>query len=92
VTRERPGPVCVEIAFGRPHAVGALGQVALEDYARAMARAEAAEALGVEGDPARVRGLHLCAPAAAPGIDVREDIEAFARELAERAGDGLGWS
>ena len=35
---------------------------------------------------------NLEAPARAPEGSVLEDIEAFARELAERAGDGLGWS
>jgi hypothetical protein len=43
-------------------------------------------------DPAHVGGLHLCAPAEPPREDVLEDIEAFAREMAQRAGDGLGWS
>jgi hypothetical protein len=90
VTRERPGPACVNLAFGGRYAVGAGGQVALEDYARALTRAE-----GVEVVPAPdggVGGLHLCAPAEPPGAAALEDIEAFAREMAARAGDGLGWS
>jgi hypothetical protein len=66
--------------------------VALEDYARALTRAEGAETIPVPGDPERVGGLHLCTPAELPQGAVLEDIEAFAREMAHRAGDGLGWS
>ena len=42
-------------------------------------------------DPARVLCVHLCG-AAPPAEAVREDVVAFARELAQRSGDGLGWS
>jgi hypothetical protein len=37
-------------------------------------------------------GLALEAPLIAPQGAVLDDIEAFARDLAERAGDGLGWA
>ena len=92
MTREGPGRACLELSFGGAYAVGAGGQVALEDYARALTRAEGAEAIPAPGDPGRLEGLHLCAPAEPPGEAVLEDIEAFAREMAHRAGDGLGWS
>ena len=92
MTREGPGRACLELSFGGAYAVGAGGQVALEDYARALTRAEGAEAIPAPGDPGRLEGLHLCAPAEPPGGAVLEDIEAFAREMAHRAGDGLGWS
>lgn len=92
MTRESPGGACVELSFGATYAVSAGGQVALEDYARALTRAEGAEALPAPGDPGRLGGLHLCAPAEPPRGAVVEDIEAFAREMAHRAGDGLGWS
>ena len=92
MTRESPGGGCVELSFGATYAVGAGGLVALEDYARALTRAEGAEALAAPGDPGRLGGLHLCAPAEPPRGTVAEDIEAFAREMAHRAGDGLGWS
>lgn len=92
MTRERPLSDCVEILFARRYALSPSAEVALEDYARALARATAAEALGDGGEPQQVlRGVHLCAAAAAAAA-VREDIEGFARELAEGAGSGLGWS
>jgi hypothetical protein len=40
----------------------------------------------------RPRGVHLCGLAAPLEPAAGEDIEAFARELAERSGGGLGWS
>ncbi len=64
----------------------------LEDYARALAGAGAAAVLGSAGEPEAVAGIHLCAAAVPPGEAVREDLEAFARELVARADEGLGWS
>jgi len=92
LTRAHPGDACFEVSFGGTWAVGAGGQVALEDYAQALTRAEGVEAIPAPGDPGRLEGLHLCAPAEPPRGAVLEDIEAFAREMAHRAGDGLGWS
>ena len=92
MTRATPGGACLELSFGDTYAVGAGGRVALEDYARALTRAEGAETIPVPGDPERVGGLHLCTPAELPRGAVLEDIEAFARELSERAPPGLGWS
>jgi hypothetical protein len=82
----------VAIRFREPRTVGAFGLVALEDYARELTQARAAEALVAPGEGERLVGLELEAPAIAPQGSVLDDIEAFARELAERAGDGLGWS
>jgi len=82
----------VEVRFRQPRAVGPSGQVALEDYARELTRAAAAEALVAPEAPERLVGVALEAPLVAPQGSVLDDIEAFARELAERAGDGLGWS
>jgi hypothetical protein len=82
----------VAIRFREPHTVGAFGLVALEDYARELTRARAAEAVIAPGEGERLVGLELEAPVIAPQGSVLDDIEAFARELAERAGDGLGWS
>ena len=82
----------VVIRFREPHTVGAFGLVALEDYARELTRARAAEAVVAPGEGERLVGLELEAPAIAPHGSVLDDIEAFARELAERSGDGLGWS
>jgi hypothetical protein len=92
LTRASPGDACLELSFGGAYAVGAGGRVALEDYARALTRASGAEAIAAPGDPERVAGLHLCAPAVPARGAVLEDIEAFARDVARRAGDGLGWS
>jgi hypothetical protein len=82
----------VEIRFREPRAVGPFALVALEDYARELTRADGAEALVVPGEAGMLLGLALEAPRVAPQGRVLDDIEAFARELAERAGDGLGWS
>ena len=92
MTRGSPSAACVEILFRGRLALGGGEQVALEDYARALAWAEGAEVVPVSDDPGRVAGVHLCAPAIRPGGAVTEDIEAFAREMAERTGEGLGWS
>jgi hypothetical protein len=66
--------------------------VALEDYARALVRAEDVEAVPAAGEPGLVAGLHVCAPAVPPEGAAAEDIEAFARELATAHGERLGWS
>lgn len=85
MSRARPLPSCAELLFARACAVPPAGTVALEDYARA-----AAEAVADPDDPSLVRGVHVCRPAAREPW--KDDVEAFARELAQRAGDGLGWS
>ena len=91
MSRERPGERCREFSFQAVLPVSAGAQVALEDYARALAGAASA-ALITAGDPSQVQGVHLCGTQGAPDDSVREDVEAFARELVARAGDGLGWS
>ena len=82
----------VEIRFREPRALGPFAQVALEDYARELTRAQGAEALVAPGEAGRLLGLQLEEPLVAPQGTVLDDIEAFARELQERAGEGLGWS
>ena len=82
----------VVIRFAAPRSIGPASVVALEDYARELTRARAAEALVAEADAERIEGLALEAPLVAPKGDVLADIEAFARDLAEREGPGLGWS
>jgi hypothetical protein len=82
----------VEIRFRAARTLTPFAIVALEDYARELTRAAAAEALVAEDAGERLLGLSLEAPLIAPQGIVLDDIEAFARELAERAGDGLGWS
>jgi hypothetical protein len=82
----------VELVFAGRYALGPGGQLALEDYARALTRAGGAEAVAAPDDPGRVSGVHLCAPADPPEGRLLEDLEAFAREMAEEVGEGLGWS
>jgi len=92
MTREAPAPRCVDIGFSRPYPLAPAAEVALEDYARVVAGASAAEAVVSEADPGGLRGVHLCDPATRPDAAVRDDIEAFARELSLPASDRLGWS
>lgn len=92
MSRDAPGPACRDLSWGAARALSDPAQVALEDYARTVVRAESAEALV---DPAgRVWGVHLCGVASEPSPEARRDVQAFAEDLAEResAGGGLGWS
>jgi hypothetical protein len=82
----------VDIDFSRPYHLAPASEVALEDYARVVARAATAEVLQAPGEPGRLLGVRLLRPAADPDQAVRDDVEAFARELAAPAGEGLGWS
>jgi hypothetical protein len=93
MSRTEPGRDCLELAFARAYALGETAEVALEDYARALAAGHAAEAIPDASDPRRVRGVHVCRAAPpAPVADVRADLEGFARELASRGGGAsLGW-
>jgi len=93
LSRTRPLAGCHELTFASGYAVDEPGEVALEDYAREVTRARAAEAVRREGDPGRVAGVHLCGLDAPPAAALRADVEDFARDLALRAGGGgLGWS
>jgi hypothetical protein len=68
-------------------------EVALEDYARAVARAREAEAVRSGGEGSPVTGVRLAGMASSPTPQMRSDIEDFARDLAFRGeGSGLGWS
>ena len=78
----------VVVRFGAPSAAGAAALVALEDYARELTRARAAEALLAEDGSGHLIGVALDAPLVAPQGTVLDDIEAFARDLAERSGGG----
>jgi hypothetical protein len=101
VSEGRHGASCVDVRFSRAYPAGAGesaggaeppggGELALEDYARALTRADEAGAL--RSPDGSLVGVHLCAPAAPPGEAAREDLEAFAANLAARPGSGLGWS
>lgn len=92
MTRGRSEEGCLDLFFGATYAVDDFARVALEDYARALTRARGAEAIPSPADPARLSGLHLCAPDVEARGDMLDEIEAFARHMAHRTGDGLGWS
>jgi hypothetical protein len=92
VSRGQPGPGCTDVLFDRRYPLAPAAELALEDYARVLACAAAAEAVPDPKDPARLCGVHLCQAPEPPAPGVREDIEAFARELAEPRDSGLGWS
>jgi len=82
-----------ELRFETAYPIDAAGEVALEDYARVLTRAETAEALRSEGDPERVAGVRVAAPGGVLTAAVRKDVEDFARDLASRGGGGgLGWT
>lgn len=93
MARTRPEAGCHDLAFQAAYSVDEAGEVALEDYARALCRAGAAEAVRPADDAAKVTGLHLCdvGPALTPAVAT--DVEDFARDLGGRSGTGgLGWS
>jgi hypothetical protein len=92
VTRTRPEEGCHDLVFRDACAVDEAGELALEDYARTVAGAGAAEVIRDAGEGAGVRGVHLCAVGAPAAAAVGADIEGFARSLAEDRPHGLGWS
>lgn len=85
--RTRPGPECRELHFARSEALSDGAEVALEDYARALAGAQEAEAIPDAED--RVAGVHLCRAGALPDT-LAADVEDFARDLARREEMGRG--
>lgn len=88
-----PWPDCYDLTFHASYPVPEPAEVALEDYTRELTRAHEAEALRAPDDPSRVRGVHVCGPAATLDGRLMTDIEDFARGLALRGGGGgLGWS
>ena len=91
MSRRRPTPTCVELVLGFPCTLEPSAQVALEDYARVLTTAAAAE---VEtGDDGAVTGLHLCGLSSGITAAAERDVADFARELAAATpSGGLGWS
>ena len=86
-----PQPGCDHITLEAPYAAGDGAEVALEDYARTLTRARAAEALRDAGSP-EIRGVHVCGLPAELTSGQRRDITDFARSLAVGSAGGLGWS
>ena len=87
----RPEAGCFQIDFQMPLAVTDAAEVALEDYARTVTRARAAEALRLAAE-GPVGGVHLCGLAAPVPPALARDVEDFARSLMAGGGGGLGWS
>jgi hypothetical protein len=88
----RPESGCYEIGFATAYPLGEAAEVALEDYARALTKAHAAEAIRAGDDPATVRGVHVCGLGMALTPALLRDLEDFARSLTMGTGGGLGWS
>ncbi|HWW92846.1 MAG TPA: hypothetical protein VN375_05735 [Vicinamibacteria bacterium] len=93
MSRRQPRTDCHELTFRAGFALDDPGEVALEDYARALTRAREAEAVRDRPDTARVKGVHVCGLASPPAPQILVDLEAFARDLAvHHEGSGLGWA
>ncbi len=88
MSREHPGPECVDLEFAGRYSMPAGAEVALEDYARVLTRSRAASVRST-GVPERACGLHLCSPGLPLGA-AQADLEAFARDLAEGVDERLG--
>jgi hypothetical protein len=89
----RPEVGCYEIDFAAALPLDEAAEVALEDYARVLTRARAAEAVRAGNDPATVRGVHVCGLATTLTPTLLRDLEDFARSLIVAGpGGGLGWS
>ena len=91
MSRNRPAPTCAELTLSTPCVLEPPAQVALEDYARVLTNASAAEA--VTSGETMVTGVHLCGLAAGIPPAALRDVQSFASELASATpGGGLGWS
>ena len=88
----RPLPGCVLVPFVTAQAMDEPGEVALEDYARVLTRAQAAEAVPAAGAPGMIEGVHLCGAAQPLSPAAVADIEGFAQSLLAGRAGGLGWS
>ena len=92
MSRGRPEAGCLDLTFRARYRIDDSAEVALEDYARALTRASAAEAVHDEGDVAAVRGVHLCGLESPVPHALQSDLDDFASTLAAPAPGGLGWS
>lgn len=94
MTNDRPESDCRELPFARAYSLAAAAEVALEDYARVLTRARSSTVLEGGEAGAAIRGVHLCGVRLPLPESAREDVEAFARDLASRGdtSSGLGWN
>jgi hypothetical protein len=79
---------CRDVPFAATHALDEAGEAALEEYARVLTGAGEAEVIRRGSD---VGGLHLCG-SGAPEAAVLEDLEGFARGLADVRRHGRRWA
>ncbi len=87
-----PQPSCALLTFREGLWLDEAAEMALEDYARALAHGQAAEAVREGEPPGLVTGVHLCGLGVSPAQGVRDDLQAFARGLTPPRAGGLGWS
>ena len=92
MSRRAPAFDCYDLSFQGSYPVAEPGEVALEDYAREMSLARAAEAIRDSADPSQVAGVHVCGLGAPLTKAMITDIEDFARGLVPPDRGGLGWS
>jgi hypothetical protein len=93
VSRAWPRSGCFDLRFQAGYPIGEPAEVALEDYAIAVTRADGAEVVRADDEPGRVTAVHVCGMSLALTPALMNDIEDFARGLATRADTpGLGWS
>jgi hypothetical protein len=83
---------CGEVSFHATYHLEPPAQVGLEDYARVLTGAAAADV--IEDAGGAVTGVHLCGLGQPVSERAAADILAFARDLqaASPGGGGLGWS
>ena len=91
MTLARPETDCVLVTFAMPQAMDEASEIALEDYARVVTRARAAEAVP-GAQPGVVKGVHVCGAARPVTPAMIADIEGFAGSLLAQRSGGLGWS
>lgn len=92
MSRSAPGPGCYDLGFQGGYPIDEGAEVALEDYARVLLRAEGATVIRAEDDPSAVKGVHVCGLGAALSQPLLNDLEGFARSLVAGGAGGLGWS
>jgi hypothetical protein len=93
MSRQSPAPDCYDFSFAAGYPIDEPGQVALEDYARALFRARAVDGIRADDDPAAVAGVHVCGLGISPTPALLNDLEDFARSLVVHGDSGgLGWS
>ncbi len=80
-----------DLAFQGTYGLDDAGEMALEDYARVVSRAQGAEA--VRDADLKVNAVRLRGAAGPLSEAAARDVEDFARDLALRGGgSGLGWA